>query len=227
VLSVEPAPAPRPGRGRLVTGTFAHAATNVVDVTIAGLTTPIGCTANHPFWSHDRQTFVAAGELKAGEQLRTADGGLTSVVSVAPRSGAERVYNLEVDGEHVYYVSADGVLVHNSCSKLRTELKKTHDFKPGEEAHHLVPQGPFTGRNADAQRHVRESQDILKRAGIDIHEAANGMRLPRAVHAGLHTNSYLAAVYSRLSSVDGQGHDAVARILESIRQDISAGQFPF
>ena len=28
---------------------------------------------------------------------------------------ATSVYNLEVDGQHVYYVGQDGLLVHNSC----------------------------------------------------------------------------------------------------------------
>lgn len=33
--------------------------------------TPIRCTPNHPFWSMDRQTYVKAGDLRAGENVLT------------------------------------------------------------------------------------------------------------------------------------------------------------
>ena len=224
VLSVEAAEKPRTGAGRLVTGTFAHSATSIVDVSIANLAAPIGCTSNHPFWSHDRQNFVPAGELKVGEQLSTADGSLTTVTQISPRSGTERVYNLEVDGEHVYYVSADGVLVHNRCSKLRTALEKENVFNPGDQAHHLVPQGAHTGRDAEIQKAISRSQKILKRAGIDIHDTANGMLLHVSRHKGIHTDLYFEAVYDRLKNKRGKA--AVTDALASIRDEIQRGVFP-
>ena len=48
------------------------------------------------------------------ETLLTASGDRTRVVSVLPRPGPEPVYNLEIDVEHVYYVSAAGILAHNA-----------------------------------------------------------------------------------------------------------------
>ncbi len=116
VVSVAPSPDPGPKPHpdcRLVTGVFRHSSADCVNVHVAGLDAPIGTTRNHRFWSEDRQTFVEAGHLQPGETLLTADGALTSVLSIAPRPGPEPVYNLEVDVEHVYYVAADGVLVHN------------------------------------------------------------------------------------------------------------------
>jgi hypothetical protein len=115
VLAIEPCPASRPGPGRVVTGTFAHVTEgNLVDVAVDGLDRPIGATTAHPFWSEDRQTFVFAAELRAGERLQTERAGVRRVTGVTPRPGREMVYNLEVDCEHAYYVSAIGVLVHNS-----------------------------------------------------------------------------------------------------------------
>ena len=75
---------------------------------------------NHFFWSEDRQKVIEASELKPGETLRTADGKLTSIVSITPRANAETVYNLEVNREHVYYVGANGILVHNSYQMHHT-----------------------------------------------------------------------------------------------------------
>jgi hypothetical protein len=115
VLAVDPCPAIRRGPGRVVTGTFTHETEgNLVDVAVDGLDRPIGCTAAHPFWSEDRQSFVPAGALHVGERLRTERAGVRRVAGLTPRPGRAVVYNLEVDGEHAYHVSRLGILVHNS-----------------------------------------------------------------------------------------------------------------
>jgi hypothetical protein len=115
VLAIEPCPPLASGPGRTVTGTFAHSAADVLDLEIEGLDTRLGCTANHPFWSEDRQDFVPAGSLTIGEHLRTESGTLRQVTRITPRRGPPvAVFNLEVDAEHVYYVSTAGVLVHNA-----------------------------------------------------------------------------------------------------------------
>ena len=48
------------------------------------------------------------------EPLLLADGSTSRVRLVGKRRGTEAAYNLEVAGEHVYYVSKTGVLVHNA-----------------------------------------------------------------------------------------------------------------
>jgi len=78
-------------------------------------TDKIGCTANHPFWSEDRQEFVEAGHLQVGERVRTRLDEVAAVVSIKPRPPTAWVYNLEVQGEHVYEVGPNGTLVHNAC----------------------------------------------------------------------------------------------------------------
>ena len=117
LLAVGPCPPIRPGHGPIVTGTFRHASAQIVDVRVTGLDEPIGATGNHPFWSADRQQFVRADELRHGERVRTAQG-VTEIVAVESRAEPAPVYNLEVQGTHVYQVAANGVLVHNgvACS---------------------------------------------------------------------------------------------------------------
>ena len=78
-------------------------------------TETIGVPAGHRFWSEDRQAFLPIGEFEIGEHLLTANGSLATVRSLTKRPQRETVYNIEVDGEHVYAVGNEGLLTHNIC----------------------------------------------------------------------------------------------------------------
>jgi len=119
LVEVGPCPELEAGEGRLVTGTFAHRSSDLFDITVDGLTEPIGCTGAHPYWSEDRHAFIPARDLVPGETVRTESGTLRQITRITPRRGPPvPVFNLEVDAEHVYFVSVDGVLVHNACGNL-------------------------------------------------------------------------------------------------------------
>ena len=77
----------------------------------------IRTTEYHPFYV-EGEGWKAAGELEAGDVLRSEDGQIRTVGKVEAErlSEAVKVYNLEIEGSHVYYVSSAGVLVHNECS---------------------------------------------------------------------------------------------------------------
>jgi hypothetical protein len=149
VLAVGPCPPFKKGSGRVVTGTFAHAASNVIDVRLDGMDEPISCTANHRFWSENRQAFGGASDLSAGERLRSADGTTVRVAEIKPRPIAERVYNIEVDVEHAYYVSGLGVLVHNSCGPADISM----DAAVEQGANHVNGSGVMeqTGKGTNYQ----------------------------------------------------------------------------
>ena len=74
----------------------------------------IETTENHPFYTEERG-WVAASELEEGETLHTEDGDIVTVTYNYDEWLEEpvKVYNLEVEGLHTYYVTADRVLVHN------------------------------------------------------------------------------------------------------------------
>ena len=74
----------------------------------------IETTENHPFYI-DGRGWVAASEVKEGDQLHTADGEVVVVIYNQEEWLAEpiKVYNLEVEDLHTYYVTGDCVLVHN------------------------------------------------------------------------------------------------------------------
>ncbi len=118
VREIRPCPTPIAGDGYLVTTKIIHENAEIQDLWIEGSDNSIGTTASHPFWSEDRQQFVAVGELRVGENLLLADDTTRRVESITLRSNRETVYNIEVDGEHVFYVGEDGVLVHNECQKI-------------------------------------------------------------------------------------------------------------
>jgi hypothetical protein len=128
VLSLGPCPPIKSGAGHVVTGRFLHhSASNMLDLRVEGEREPIGVTANHPFWSEDRQAFVPAGELQPGERLR-AESGVSRVASLT-RCPDEAVCNLEVNGQHVYQVSSLGVLVHNSYGSAKEEMPEDFQSK--------------------------------------------------------------------------------------------------
>ena len=62
---------------------------------------------------------MQAGSLNPGEHLRLADGRTTTLERTEPIAEQLPVYNLEVDGEHVYFVAESGVLVHNAGEVYR------------------------------------------------------------------------------------------------------------
>ena len=74
----------------------------------------IETTENHPFYTEERG-WVAASELEEGETLHTEDGDIVTVTYNHDEwlKAPIKVYNLEVEGLHTYYVTANRVLVHN------------------------------------------------------------------------------------------------------------------
>ena len=83
-------------------------------------------TSNHSIYSSDRLDFVPAGELRVGESLRNLDGDVR-IESIEQLGSEERVYNLEIHGEHVFRVASRGVLVYISSGGLKPQLKERVD----------------------------------------------------------------------------------------------------
>ncbi len=53
--------------------------------------------------------------MSAGERLATL-AGPTAVLGIQPQQALQTVYNLEVQGQHVFRVTSNGLLVHNTCA---------------------------------------------------------------------------------------------------------------
>lgn len=112
---------PESGRteGHTVTDTiYTPDDTAFADITIGADHARITATQHHPFWSPNAHRWIDAGDLKAGQTLRTSDGQTVTVVGVHRYHRLHSAYNLTVDDLHTYYVLAGrtSVLVHNSAS---------------------------------------------------------------------------------------------------------------
>ena len=122
VLAVEPCPPIEPGRGRVITGRFSTSECKVLQLEVAGEEKPIEPTPPHRFKSFDRGDWIPAEELRVDENLETR-AGQAAVKSIAAKPGLHRVYNLEVEGEHHFFVGEIGVLVHNAYSVDEEDLE--------------------------------------------------------------------------------------------------------
>ena len=170
VLSIADCPPIRRGPGSVVTGTFQHVSDEVISVFVEGESEPIGTTSQHPFWSRDRNAFVPAGELRIGEELKTALGTSTRVTSIEIRAGPETVYGLEVSGEHVYQITNAGLLVHNASGNtprksmpqwLRDRLESGNEFNRANR-----PRYPYNEVQVDIggkKKYVVDSYDLAAR----------------------------------------------------------------
>ncbi|HEY9059726.1 MAG TPA: CARDB domain-containing protein [Pseudobacteroides sp.] len=77
-------------------------------------------TPRHLFYMADG-SWQMAGLLKTGDSLLDADGNIKKVVSVKQELllEPEKIYNLNIEDYHTYYVSEMSVLVHNiGCPKI-------------------------------------------------------------------------------------------------------------
>jgi RHS repeat-associated protein len=71
-------------------------------------------TTNHPWLTADRG-WLAAGDLRPGEQVIQLDGSLATVAAVRVVSGTATMYNLTVSHLHTFAVGSGAYVVHNTC----------------------------------------------------------------------------------------------------------------
>ncbi len=69
-------------------------------------------TEEHPFYVIGKG-WVNVKELKVGDKLKTSTGNSIKVKSLKSLNRDVVVYNIEVDGNHNYFVTGSSILVHN------------------------------------------------------------------------------------------------------------------
>lgn len=94
-----------------VTNTLNRATQGIYEITTGNET--INVTAEHPFYVVGKG-WIKAKELQAGYVLKSSDSKATvKISSIKELSKAVTVYNIEVDGNHNYFVTSSTILVHN------------------------------------------------------------------------------------------------------------------
>lgn len=126
----------------------------------------IRTTPTHPFFVEEGW-WKTAQNIKQGDRIVTASGQLKEVLAIEIEilSEPERIYNLNVEDYHTYFVGASGLLVHNDCSEAMTQimnkiLKATdgeiYDLFTRSSSSHLV------------ERHLNKTiNDLVNRALTD------------------------------------------------------------
>jgi RHS repeat-associated protein len=131
VVSIVDGPEIAPGEGAVVTGCFiTRQGSGLVRVTFEDGTELVG-TATHPIWSPLHWDWRGLGHFAPGEFVKTR-AGVARVVSTEEVADHEPLYNIEVDGEHVYEVTALGILAHNNnplCDELANLQKLAAEGK--------------------------------------------------------------------------------------------------
>jgi len=134
-------------------------------------------TSNHSIYSADRLDFVPAGELRVGETLRNLDG-FVRIESIEQLGSEERVYNLEIHGEHVFRVAYSGVLVHNSSGSQAPKGPLTGNADPRSLLSRQGPSAMSPGRVQEMSEEMMVGQFPWSRTGpIRVAEGPNGVRI--------------------------------------------------
>lgn len=164
----------------------------------------IGTTPDHPFWSVSRQEFVPAGKLELGEQVVTLSGKVTRLSDITPRAGPETVYNLEVEGQHTYFVSSDGVLVHNA-KYLRGKSKSASTAGVSKS------KGRKNGAAKDKRKNVKHggshSEARRSRSGGEVHHTPAASVSPYT--RGSSPALWMETADHRLTESWGRSQDAI------------------
>ncbi len=197
--------------------------------------------------------YVQASCLQPGMEVFTADRSTKVVTSVTVEKPKKptTVYNLNVSGNHNYYVGS-GVLVHNNCEDGGIEVSQTSPVSQGSEGesgrttsenstilgNNLAREGRAVGEG-EAAAHIvastgskrqweaaSSSRELLAKYDIDINDAANGIPLghPRP-HNLTHTRAFHEMVNNRLYTVESnmlsKGYGRKA-IRSSLRRELRA-----
>jgi RHS repeat-associated protein len=171
VVAIEPCPVLEGGEGRLVLSTVTHVNPAVCSLTLEDQATPLEPTINHRLYSEDRNAWIPAGELEIGERLRTATGA-SRVLAIRYKQTPERVFNLEVQIKHCYYVGHKAVLAHNQCAASPIPGKPIGMDEALERADAFLDLGtPIRSvDNKTGVQFIQRSGDgsITKRVGFDL-----------------------------------------------------------
>jgi len=153
IKSIESCPPIAEGAGSVVTARFVtRFVDELVTVTFEDGSQLTG-TDIHPIWNPERVNWIELGELTIGDFVLADGGRLLTVSEVKSRVHRKPVYNIVVNGEHVYQAGEAGILVHNGDNysamleawdvpvpkALKNLGKKLH-------SHHVVMKGNWKHR---------------------------------------------------------------------------------
>ncbi len=172
VLDILPCPNIETGRGRVVLTTINRLSDTVTELTLRDTTgneETLRPTEEHLFYSLSHGEWLPAGDLQTGERLDGIDGPVI-VAAVTPIEGTRRVYNMTVQGEHLYRVAACGVLVHNTYKKPVVIGEGMDRVMPAAKAEGFGYYKPRDGAKTPISTRNKRWVQRMKREGREIHD---------------------------------------------------------
>ena len=150
---------------RRVTETYVNQTSELVHVFVGG--EEIVTTPTHPFYSPIKG-WTDAAQLRAGDILVLVNGEYVVVEKVQHEilESPINVYNFQVAGDHTYYVSDIGVLVHNGCFDPIKNASQAVWLDNGSKAF-LQDAGEYAGQYIakDYAKHGNSAFKLFRKVG--------------------------------------------------------------
>ena len=140
-------------------------------------------TPEHRFFCNDE--WIEAGSLKAGDILHLKGGDYTTIIGIEILPHYEKVYNFDIADNENYYVTEDGILVHNGYNNsLRRNNDGSYDleisYKDGwTDAQRSAADAKIEALNnrdltvSTPNRGSTSAADIYRGAGNDIPDGSD------------------------------------------------------
>lgn len=142
VVAVERAPRIKRGPGRVVLSTFKHR-DDLLQVRFADTAAPILVAPSHKLFSESREEWLKASALAVGETVRAGSTYL-KVLSIEPVK-RDKLFDIEVETDHSYFVGSSRVLSHNcGVPQYRGGTGSEYDKVQGQGLYVLLDPGSQT-----------------------------------------------------------------------------------
>ena len=169
-----------------------------------------------------------------GQSLRTT----TTAISDAHGSGSYGFGSMPNSGDYLIgggFAAGLGLFIDDLFDSVingvRSAYNAARDYAKtvAEEVqekvphvHHVVPWGSFSGRNENVRQKIKEMQEILHDANINVFSSQENLIVVSAsYHSALHTDAYIYQIYSYIKPAAGND-DAVRSALYMLRLEIAA-----
>ena len=117
-------------------------------------------------------------------------------------------------------IAAERSEVYDYSRTMRQELADQKEKMP--QVHHIVPVGDFSTRSPQIGGMVNEMHEILEKENINRYiDPMNLMLVSSKTHASLHTDAYIAHVYSYIKQTEGSA-ESIYAMLFLLRIEIAA-----
>jgi hypothetical protein len=160
----------------------------------------IKTTKPHLFFTEEGW-WKSAENLNVGDKIINSKGELKTLISKTEEnlSEPERIYNLNVEDYHTYYVGSQGLLVHNNCTEKMADLVEycsKNGIKVPWDMEMVVSKIlEMTDGSADlAKRVMMSSKEAIN--GKTLTELASHLNLPQVPSLGSMSNYNARVWYS-------------------------------